>query len=81
MSQLKAVKVKMPGKEQGAEDERVLLQPGTKVSDLLKQINAPAGFGIQKDGEFLKDEDDIFSRCKEGDLLYVSQSMPFGRRG
>jgi len=78
MSQLKAVKVKMPGREQGSEDERVLLQPGTKVSDLLKQMKME-GFKLQKDGEFLKDSDDIFSLCKEGDLLYASQSMPFGR--
>jgi len=80
MSQLKAVMVKMAGRgNEEAEAERVLINPGTKVSDVLKQMNLPEGYRLSFNGSFLDPSADLYSLVKEGDQLVASSDPQVGR--
>ena len=76
MSQLKAIMVKMPGKGNGdAESERVLLNPETKVSDLLKQLSLPDNYRISYEDSYLDPSANLFDLVKEGDEVKAGQKI------
>ena len=79
MSKLKAVVVKMAGQGEGdSTSERVLLEPGTKVSDLLERLNLSKGFRLSYNDSFLDPSSDIYDLVGEGDILFSSTDPQVG---
>ena len=75
MSQLKAISVKLAGRGDKSEAERVILNPGSTVEDVLKQMNIP-DYQLSFNGRFLDKKENLYDLLSEGSSLSASPDLP-----
>ena len=77
MSRVKPVTIKMAG--QGDEDaisERVVLEPGATVGDVIKQTKLPKGSYLIYNDQNLDPSTNLYDLVSEGDII-SSSSDPY----
>lgn len=79
MSKLKAITIKMAGQGDGdALSERVVLEPGAKVVDVIKKIGLPLGTYLIYDDQNLDPSSNLYDLVSEGDIINSSSNPDVG---